>query len=117
MGQDHNSGICPHYCMNDMTTFPSFLQGIPRFFPGSNPFDATINLLISQFESPTGPAVAAYSLFIRTIKNNGFILIPAQHSCKIVPAFSVRFRFIPPVHILVGKFKMLCPRNMLLLVP
>jgi hypothetical protein len=54
-----------------------FLHRIPRFFPGGNSLDATINLLVSQFKSPTGSAVAADSLFIRAIKNNSYVLVPA----------------------------------------
>ena len=94
----------------------SFLYGISLILPGNQSFHAAVNLLISQFKSPTGSTVAADSLGIQTIKDNRPILFPAEQRDEILLALPAGFRIIPSIHILVGEFKILGPLNMLLLI-
>jgi len=69
----------------------SFLYGISRILPGNQSFHAAVNPLISQFESPTGSAVAADSLGIQTIEDDGPILIPTEHADEILLALPAGF--------------------------
>lgn len=69
----------------------SFLYRISSAFPGGKTFNTTVDFFISQFESPTGSAVAAHSLCIRTIEDDGFILILPEKTDELFLAFSSCF--------------------------